>query len=655
MSGDDAAQRSGPAATPGAGSGREAPGSVRAREAPGTHEPPATPDVPTTSEAPATVVARGLVEAFVAGGVRHVVLAPGSRSAPFAYALHAAHEAGWLELHVRLDERSAGFVALGLSRSSAVRGREPEPVAVVTTSGTAVANLHPAVLEAAHAGVPLVVVSADRPHEVRGTGANQTTEQVGIFGRAPRWSADLPAGETGAPALRQVVARALVAATGARSADPGPVHLNVAFRDPLTPAAPWQPGVPPARRALVPPRPMPPSTTLPPCPLTVVVAGDGAGPAARELAEAGGWPLLAEPTSGARSLPNAIAYYRLLLGEPELGGAIRRVVVLGRPTLSRPVSRLLAREDVEVVVVAPTGATWTDPAGTASQVLAGAAPAPEDVAAAAAPESENRRWLARWQRAAGAAREGVVALAATSSPSSAAVAVAVAARADDAVHSRPSDGAPLNGLVVAREVARATQEGRGGAEVLVVGSSMAVRHLDLVAAPWPAGASARAVSNRGLAGIDGTIGTATGIALGAGVPVRALVGDLTFLHDAGSLLRGALEREVDLQVVVLNDVGGGIFATLEHGAPERAAQFERLFATPQRADLGALAAGYGAAHVLVRTADELDAALRVPVTGRSVVEVALDRTTLRAGRDRVVKAVGDAVRASLADSQTTHR
>src|SRR5690606_36641268 len=151
------------------------------------------------------VVAREIVEALVSGGVRHVVLAPGSRSAPLAYALHAAHEAGWLELHVRLDERAAGFVALGLSRSAAVRGAAFEPVSLVTTSGTAVAYLHPAVLEAAHAGVPLVVVRADRPHELRGTGANQTTDQVGIFGRAPRWSSDLPAGETGAAALRQVV------------------------------------------------------------------------------------------------------------------------------------------------------------------------------------------------------------------------------------------------------------------------------------------------------------------------------------------------------------------------------------------------------------------------------------------------------------------
>ncbi|KAE8762202.1 thiamine pyrophosphate-binding protein, partial [Georgenia thermotolerans] len=203
---------------------------------------------------PSTATARQLVAALVAHGVRHVVLAPGSRSAPLAYALLAAEEAGWLRLHVRVDERVAGFVALGLARAGAAQTdaqSPPAPVAVVTTSGTAVANLHPAVLEAAHSNLPVVVVSADRPHEMRGTGANQTTDQVGIFGSAPRYAVDLPAGAPGGPLLDQVVTRALAAAQGLRTSAPGPVHLNVSLRDPLAPATTWRPGPPPAPRRVV--------------------------------------------------------------------------------------------------------------------------------------------------------------------------------------------------------------------------------------------------------------------------------------------------------------------------------------------------------------------------------------------------------------------
>ncbi|MPV38835.1 thiamine pyrophosphate-dependent enzyme, partial [Georgenia subflava] len=381
-------------------------------------------------------------------------------------------------------------------------------------------------------------------------------------------------------------------------------------------------------------------------PRTVVVAGDGAGPAARELAEAAGWPLLAEPTSGARSGPSAIGPYRLLLAEPALGGAVERVVVMGRPTLSRPVSALLARTDVEVVVVAPHGA-WTDVAGTASAVVtavvvdgdargtgvraagsstraAGARGAAVvsagDVAGTGGPEpavtqAADHEWLARWQGAAAAAGRTI----------------------EEYLAREPADG-----LHVAREVAAADV-------TLVVGSSNTVRDVDLVATPRAAaGAAPRTIANRGLAGIDGTVATATGLALGTGLPVRAVMGDLTFLHDAGALARGRLEQEVDLQVVVLNDSGGGIFATLEHGEPERSEQFERIFGTPQDVDLGALAAGYGASHRRVGTAAELRAALAEPVTGRSVLEVTVDRAGLRARRERLVELVRAAVRTEIA-------
>ncbi|TRW44457.1 thiamine pyrophosphate-binding protein, partial [Georgenia yuyongxinii] len=246
----------------------------------GPTAPPVTAPVPTaavdSATEPATATARELVTTLVAHGVRHVVLAPGSRSAPLAYALQAAEAAGWLSLHVRIDERVAGFVALGLTRAGAIAadGAPGRPVAVVTTSGTAVANLHPAVLEATHAGLPLVIISADRPHEMRGTGANQTTDQVGIFGTAVRYAVDLPAGAPGGSQLDQILTRALAAAQGLRSNHPGPVHLNVALRDPLAPATPWRPGPPPAPRRVVAPPAAPTPEALRAGPRTVVVAGD---------------------------------------------------------------------------------------------------------------------------------------------------------------------------------------------------------------------------------------------------------------------------------------------------------------------------------------------------------------------------------------------
>ncbi len=582
----------------------------------------------TGPEAASTLAARAVVRGLAAQGVRDVVLCPGSRSAPLAYALLAAHEAGWLRLHVRVDERSAGFLALGLTCGAWAEAedddgdRDPRaarPAAVVTTSGTAVANLHPAVLEAAHAGRPLIVVSADRPHAMRGTGANQTTDQPGIFGGAVRWSADLPAdAATSERAVEAVVARAVAAARGLRTADPGPVHLNVALREPLTPATPWVPGGLPDPHPRIEPRApaavlRADGVALPRGPRTVVVAGDGAGPAARTLAERAGWPLLAEPTSGARSGPSAVGAYRLLLDVPELAGAVERVVLLGHPTLSRPVSRLLARADVEVVVVAPGGAGWTDVEGAASRVT-GAVHLEGD----GGPTAGERTWLGRWLVADGAAR---------------------------AVLDAHLAAAPPDGLAVARAVAEATEAGAGGARTLVVGASNPVRDLDLATSPRPT--TARMVANRGLAGIDGTLSTAAGVALASGAPVRALVGDLTFLHDVGGLACGPLEVEPDLQVVVVNDDGGGIFATLEHGAPERAGTFERVFGTPQGVDLAALCAGFGVPHQRVTDLDGLRAVLARPVRGRSIVEVPVDRAGLRARRESVRTGVRDAVRATL--------
>jgi 2-succinyl-5-enolpyruvyl-6-hydroxy-3-cyclohexene-1-carboxylate synthase len=386
------------------------------------------------------------------------------------------------------------------------------------------------------------------------------------------------------------------------------VHLDLGFTDPLVPgddepstwAMSWSD--PPERRTLVPER-------LPEGPRTVVVAGDGAGPAARELARAAHWPLLAEPTSGTAGA-DAVAAARLLLELPELGGQVERVVAFGRPTLSRPVTRLLSRPDVELVLVAPDGA-WHEPGRPARRVAAldpGAHTRPAD------------GWWDRWSTASKAA-----------------------AQALDAVLDASPAGAPL-GPAVAREVARTTV----APTRLVVAASNPVRDLDLTGHHLAAGV--RAFANRGLAGIDGTVSTASGLAL-AGAPVRVLVGDLAFLHDLNGLLVPPTEVRPQVQVVVLDDDGGGIFGLLEHGeratrGREQAAAFERLFGTPHGADLAALCAGYRLPYRSVTGLDELREALaRTPEAG--VLHVRTERAGLRELHARIRAAVHDAARAAL--------
>jgi len=587
---------------------------------------------------PSTAVAAVVVDELARCGVREVVLAPGSRSAPLALALHAADAAGRVRLHVRVDERSAGFLAVGLARTSA------SPVAVLTTSGTAVANLHPAVLEATHAGLPVLVLSADRPARLRGTGANQTTDQVGLFGGAVRLAADLPApaafaadgpaDELGLHDLRGVrplVARCVAAATGARTADPGPVQLNLQLDDPLVPESglpgelppplagradggPWTTVTPtaPARSWGAPGDDAYPLEAQVP---TVVVAGDGAGPPARVLAEAGGWPLLAEPTSGARTGSNALRCYRLLLGG-ELAGRIRRVVVLGHPTLSRPVMRLLSRPDVEVIVVSASGSTWTDPGHAVARV----------VPAARADGSAEPAWLESWLRA------------------DKAVSAAVDAEVDAV-----EDG-PGSRRLAPHQVARVVATALPPEGLLVVGSSNPVRDLDLMASPYAVGERRKVIGNRGLAGIDGTVSTALGAALGrTSSRAFAYLGDLTFVHDGNGLVLGPDEPRPDLTFVVANDDGGSIFAGLEQGGEEYADAFERVFGTPHGTDLASLCAATGTPHRRCVSVESLTAALAEPPHGIEVVEVPVDRTDRRALEARL-RVAADAALASLPPS-----
>ena len=553
---------------------------------------------------PATACARVIVDELVRCGVRDAVLSPGSRSAPLAMALHAADAAARLRLHVRIDERSAGFLALGLAKGS----RRPVPVA--TTSGTAAANLFPAVLEADAAGVALLALTADRPGRLQGSGANQMTDQVKLYGSAVRgfWQVEVAAGG-GNDAWRALAGRAVADALGVRTGAPGPVHLNLAFDLPLLPGdEPAEPfGGRSAEHAWTTfeERPPAPAVALAHGPRTVVVAGDDAGPPARQLAEQGGWPLLAEPTSGARTGANAIRCHRLLLEDEALGGGIERVVVFGHPTLSRQVLRLLSRADVEVVAVAPTG-RWTDVGHTVSQVLA--------AVTVATPGDEQ--WLTTWRDADSAVAAAVDAVVGDE-PALTAYAVAAALGA-----ALPADG------------------------LLVVGSSNPIRDLDLMAPVPGVGGRRRILANRGLSGIDGTVSTAVGAALGRRSSVAyALLGDLTFLHDCNGLLIGPAEPRPDLSVVVVNDDGGGIFGLLEQGAPAYAGPFERIFGTPHGADLAALCAAYGTVHTLAADVEQLRALLGEPGAGLRVVEARVDRAGRRELERRLSQAATAALRA----------
>ena len=565
--------------------------------------------------------ARSLVAALLAEGVREVVLCLGSRSAPLAEALADAADAGRLRLRVVLDERSAGFIALGAARAHVLNGCG-RCAAVVTTSGTAVSNLHPAVSEADAAGIPLLVISADRPHELVGTGASQTTEQTGLFAPALRLGVDLPAdlaadlgGHAADAAIAGQVRRAVAAATGTLSQDPGPVQINARFRPPLTaensaegavpsvPAPPATPTVPVARA--VAPACAPAAGAGQPAGFGssaqgrgIVVVGDTAHPAvgslARSLAEHLDWPLLAEPTSQARSGPQALSRYAELLGTPAgrvLAQQAEHLLVLGHPSLSRSITALLGRDDLDITVLTER-AQWTDVSGRARRVVPidGAHHEPDDAVA--------------WQAARLAARLGLER--------------ADAAWTDSwrrAVADLPEPDCSSSADAVARAVWEAGQA--PGAPTLLLGSSMTVRRLDRLA--QPGAAAPMAVANRGLAGIDGTIATGIGLWMASGEPVRAVMGDLAFLHDAMSLNRGVREEEADLQVIVVDDGGGAIFSHLEYARTTPAGRFERLFTAPQRADIAALAAALGARVHVPDDVEALRGLLAEPVDGVSVV------------------------------------
>ena len=341
-----------------------------------------------TEPAPAQVFAAHLLATLAKAGVREIYLAPGARSQALAIAAGQLAQAGKINLHVHLDERSLGFNALGSAMTSG------EPAVIITTSGTAVANLHPAVLEASHSGIPLILLTADRPHELRGVGANQTTNQVGIFADAVRECIDVPA-PNGADGDRteaiDLAVSAIATALGFDGVQPGPVQLNLAFREPLSSIEPNAGKLNPSYQLPERFEARPDFAVLDSTVPTVVVAGANAGEAAVELAESFGWPLFAEPSSGARFGANAISNYRYHLdNKTELAKQIGRVLVFGKPTLSRSVVALLKNPDVEVVVVRSAQMGFFDVARRASFIV-------DEVSVS---DEVDFEWLASWRQAA---------------------------------------------------------------------------------------------------------------------------------------------------------------------------------------------------------------------------------------------------------------
>lgn len=570
---------------------------------------------------PSTAQARVVVDELIRHGITDAVLCPGSRSAPLALALAAAERTGRLRLHVRIDERAAAFTALGLALGS------KRPVPVVVTSGTAVANLHPAMVEAAHSGVPILALTANRPPELRGTGANQTIDQVGLFG--PHARAVVELGAAGDPEAehrhwRSAIGRAVLTATA--PSHPGPVQVDIAFREPLVPAegdedyvvgaegavgavgaegaegaaggdddevrpGPSEGGVPVGRRdgrpwvqragAGVDSEPADSAVAVDLTRPTLVISGVGARPVAGLV----GVPTVAEP--GAPVPLHPVHPLAIPALRPE------QVVVTGRPTLHRAVTRLLADPDIDLVIL-DAGPHFPNPTGSAAEladsVLTGWGVAAE--------------WTAQTGRADARARASV----------------------DRVLDSHLETAAPT-GLHVARAVTR----GMRGGDNLVVGASNAVRDLSFVG---PLDPDVAVYANRGASGIDGTVSTALGVAMSAPGRTVALLGDLTFLHDISGLLLGPSEkRPDDLTIVVADDDGGGIFSLLEQGDPRLATDFERVFGTPHGADLAALCAGFGVPFTDTDPAGLTELLAEAAVAHRDIVPAGLRVIRVATSRD----------------------
>jgi 2-succinyl-5-enolpyruvyl-6-hydroxy-3-cyclohexene-1-carboxylate synthase len=556
---------------------------------------------------PSPRVAVALVEELIASGVSDVVLAPGSRSAPVALALADAERRGLLRLHVRIDERSAAYLALGLARASG------SPAVVVTTSGTAAVNLHPAIVEAAYSGVPLIAVTADRPGAMRGSGANQTIDQRELYGSDVVTWVDLEGlGET---AVCDVVARAVDLSVGERG---GPIHINLPLTEPLVaPGGHVVGDVQVRARDATSPRQRQALSDLLPAGVDIargmVIAGDFDDPVVREdaavLADTLGWPIVSEPSGNLSSHPRALQHGPMVLGcAADLDLLPHVVLTVGRVGLHRSVSAVLRAARAHIAIDVPPRLGRVDPLGTACAVL--------DTVPLAAPSTLDPEWASRWQ-AADAIAASVVAEGLTTDE--------------------------LIGPVVARLVASHA----GLEDLLVVGASWPVRHVSSYAGPL----RATCIGNRGTSGIDGVVSTAWGAAVAHAdrhptATTYALIGDLTAIYDRNGLLAPEQEPRPRLDYIVIDNDGGGIFSSLEQGAPDFARDFERVFGTPHGADLLQLLVAPGVDVIEVDSAERLREALDAPAAG---VRVLVARCGSRSAEADLIRSLQVKVDASLSE------
>ncbi len=524
---------------------------------------------------PSVAMAVVVLDELRRNGVDHVVIAPGSRSA----ALSMTALSMGFDVHVEIDERSAGFFALGL-------GTHGIPAAIVTTSGTAVANLLPAVVEADLSNRPLIVLSADRPPELRDRGANQTIEQHGIYGGFVRWEFDPGPAEdrSGSNALwRSMACRAVAAARALDGGMPGPVHLNLPFREPLVPAtddgrtsaepfssatdgrpggAPWTEAG--ERSAWSLPRSDDPERTL-------VVVGDTAGELDIDLA---GVAFVAEPHSNKRSAEALTGLHYLATHHSRERWIAEEVIAVGRVGLSRQLGNWL--NGLPSTVIDPSG-RWLDPSATATQVVR-RAPVP----------LADPGWLEGLREIDRAIRA--------------------------AVNGEIDRWEDMSEPLIARDTARAAQRGR-----LVVASSMPIRDLDL----FMDAEVETVLSNRGASGIDGFVSTALGVASVPGGPVVSLAGDLSMLHDSNGFL---LAERPDCVFVVVDNDGGGIFSFLPQA--DYPDGFETVFGTPHGRSFERLAELHGLGYTEVAQPALLRPAIETAIAepGVSLVVAKTDRT-----------------------------
>jgi 2-succinyl-5-enolpyruvyl-6-hydroxy-3-cyclohexene-1-carboxylate synthase len=558
------------------------------------------------------------VDALARAGVHHVCACPGSRSTPLAIKL-AQHPR--IKLWMHLDERSAAYFGLGLARAAR------EPVGLLATSGTAAANFFPAIVEANLARVPLVVLTADRPHELRDNGAAQTIDQLRLYGNHVRWFFDLPEPEPNADQLRLVSTLAARAVSTALAEPAGPVHLNWPFREPLVPTSDGrdyvaQPQLNVTNARLAPPTELVADLTrdLAQAPRGIIVAGPADDPdlprALERLAARLGYPILADPLSGSRCGPFdhllvIDAYDALLRSSADIQRHRPELVLrFGALPTSKPLQQFIqSLTDARVIVVDPGG--WRDPGNLATDMLHVDPVLLCYALADAIREGVSDDWATTWVRLNNAARRAIER------------------------HLQTVDEL-FEGKVFA-ELAQHLPDGA----LLYAGNSMPVRDLDTFLPR--SSSSLRCLANRGANGIDGVVSSALGASAAGQSPVVLVIGDISFYHDLNGLL-AARKYALDLLVVLLNNDGGGIFSFLPQ-ADAVAEHFEQLFGTPHGLDFRPFVQGYGGHFVRVDDWSGFNAAVGSGLErgGLQVVEVPTDRTHNVAQHRAVWRAVTDAL------------